>query len=161
MVVACLVALGWMVMLGVWAGQTILLPAQPALVSSLPAPVEQAAPSVVTPPPAEEQPAVADRQEAAQEAAGAASGPETSFFALQIGAFSSEERAALFAREWQGRGLATFYQEPAGGGDRFWRVFAGRHENLAAANAEVARLLKEEKLKSFVALVQASEMRQP
>lgn len=159
--IVCFCIFLWMFLLGVWAGQTILLP-----VGQLNGGVES---SVAMPAATPEKPAAASRQPQGssispldgQQESVSAPVDDSSFFALQVGAFSTEDRARNAARTWLERGFVAFYQAPAGDGDSYWRAFVGRFDELAEANALVDKLRKDENVKSFISLVPSSEVRKP
>lgn len=86
---------------------------------------------------------------------------EASFFSLQVGAFSSEDRARAAAKSWIAKGYEAFYQAPTDNGDKYWRTFVGKFNELPAANDEAEKFVDREQVKSFIALVPAAEMRMP
>lgn len=157
--VACCCLFVLLFILGIWAGQTILLPEHVFTAASInkqataTAPVAKAGSDSGQ---TERTLSAAEKKEP-----GAPYDAEASFFAIQIGAFSSEERAVRTAKSWQERGYDTFYQAPTGGGDLYWRTFLGRFNDLDEANALAEELKKKHDLKSFIALIQMSEVRIP
>lgn len=159
--VVCFCIFVWMFFLGIWAGQTILLPSQPSnVVNSNDISSGMSNGQVVIPGegrPSEERPAVSDssRQESVEDVA------ESSFFSLQVGAFSSEDRALRAASSWIAKGYEAFYQAPSDDGDTYWRTFVGKFNELSGANDEAEKFKDREQIKSFIALVPAAEMRKP
>ena len=159
--VVCICIFLWMFFLGVWAGQTILLPSQPLnVVSSKDTPSGVGNGQVAFlggESPSEEQTAASDSsgQENVEDDV------ETSFFSLQVGAFSSEERARGAANSWVAKGYEAFYQAPSDDGDIYWRTFVGKFNELSGANDEAEKFKDREQVKSFIALVPAAEMRKP
>lgn len=153
----------WMFLLGIWAGQTILLPTgSPSTISwsRVSGLLSQSRKS----PPPEPAPQADEPATPAEKAMALAAEPdyeESSFFSLQVGAFSEEARADKMAASWRQRGLDAFSLLPDEGGDGLYRVCVGRFEDLADANREASRLEETENIKSFITLVPASKARQP
>lgn len=154
----------WMFLLGIWAGQTILLPSAK---SDSPFPYSSpSSSSTHKKAPSEKSSFTAPKLAAAEQGPHepAASQPdfaEPSFFCLQVAAFKQSARAKKAVTIWRRRGYDAFLQAPDDTGDSFWRVFVGKFENLAEANALAARLEKKENAKAFIALLPASKIRIP
>ncbi|MBU0728782.1 MAG: SPOR domain-containing protein [Proteobacteria bacterium] len=87
---------------------------------------------------------------------------EQTFFSLQIAAFRDQDRAKDSVLSWRSRGHQAFLQPPDdGGGDGFWRVFIGKFEKLADANASAVKLEEEEDIRAYIALLPASKIKTP
>lgn len=154
--VVCFCIFLWMFFMGIWASQTILLPSQPSnVVNSNDISSGMSNGQVVIP--GEGRPSDSDssRQESVEDVA------ESSFFSLQVGAFSSEDRARGAANSWVDKGYEAFYQAPSDDGDTYWRTFVGKFNELSGANDEAEKFKDREQIKSFIALVPAAEMRKP
>lgn len=143
----CLCIFLWLFLLGVWAGQTVLLPSadsdsgqalesfardlwQRGRQSIEPANnkrdgqsaiIETQAKSKVKPL------AVEDEEE------------EPSFFTLQVATFDVESDAKEEVLRWQAKGFDSFFLPPMEGADYF-RVFIGHFATLSAANDKVNSL---------------------
>lgn len=148
--VVCFCIFLWMFLLGIWAGQTVLTLPQLADGS--------AAASAESPSPQEGVTAQAAKRDAASQEAAE---PEPSFFSVQVGAFSTEERAKRAVYSWRARGHKSFYQAPEGPSDSFWRVFVGKYDDLADAYALSDKFEKEENIRGYIGLVAASKIRNP
>jgi len=159
--IVCLCIFFWMFLLGIWAGQTILLPGE-QINNGLGSPVLMPGAASETAPAVPRHEAdITEPKTDGQHKVSAEPVDDESFFSLQVGAFSTEERARQTARTWLDRGYVAFYQAPAGEGDIYWRAFIGRFEELAEANALVEKLKKDENVKSFISLIPTSEVRKP
>jgi cell division septation protein DedD len=146
----------WMFLLGIWAGQTVLLPESqrsgqgPSNTEAWPGSADAGAP--VQEPPAS----------AVRETGGAAlkiEKEEASFFSLQVAAYSEQARAGRAVVEWRRRGFDAFFLLPSEGGDGLYRVCLGRFENLAEANREAERLEELEEIRAFITLVPAAKVK--
>lgn len=143
----------WMFLLGVWAGQTVLLPegqgetakAMGRFSARLWSQGQDAALPPVAPGAAK-----ADRQDDAEE--------EPSFFTLQVASYESEENAHQEVLDWQAKGEEAFLVKPRDG-SAFFRVFVGRYETLAVANEKVDQLEEAEHLQAFITLLPESGSR--
>lgn len=152
----------WLFFLGVWAGQTVLLPPEgtqsisfarltgkpdtkndkKAKAAATAAPVAKSEPA---PPP------VAAKPETV----------EPSFFCLQVGAFREQESANHAKEEWEARGHKAFIQPASENSDGLIRVFVGKFEKLSEANALAAKIDQEEGVQTYVALLPASKIHLP
>jgi cell division septation protein DedD len=191
------IVLLWMFLLGIWAGQTILLPEEggtgslsniagmPPEGGAAPAPVARvpAAPAAQTPIPilipdqdpdpvdlTPDQPATPELIPESiplpnEEAMALPAAPDhvesSSFFSLQIAAFSEAESSYKEAAAWRQRGVEAFALRPEEGGDGLYRVCVGRFAELAEANREASRLEEAENIKPFITLIPAFKARQP
>jgi len=86
---------------------------------------------------------------------------EPSFFTLQVASFKDPARAIKSLHNWRGLGYQAFLYPPDDEGEKFSRVFVGKFEDLAAANALAARLEEGEHVKAFIALLPASKISIP
>jgi len=149
----------WLFLLGVWAGQTILLPNEGT---------ESISFARLTGKPAEPKVEKARAMAPGASAVGAATAPavkqepaEPSFFTLQVGAFRESESATNAKEEWAARGYKTFVQSATENSDGLLRVFVGKFEKLSEANALAAKLDHEEGVQAYVALLPASKIHLP
>lgn len=153
----------WMFLLGIWAGQKILLPKGSG--STLSWSRVSGLMSQGGPVPARKMSAGLDAQRAKPAAKAPVSAEadeeESSFFSIQVGAFSKAGRADKAAAAWRQRGLDAFTLSPDQGGDGLYRVCVGHFKELANANREANRLEETENIKSFITLVPTSKPRQP
>lgn len=150
----------WLFLLGVWAGQTILLPSEGAqsisfarLTSTPDAKNDKGETAETPPPPAGEAttaPAVAKPEPA-----------EPSYFSLQVGAFREMESANHAKQEWEARGHKTFLQPASENSDGLIRVFIGKFEKLSEANALAAQIDQNEGVQAYIALLPASKIHLP
>lgn len=152
----------WMFFLGLWAGQTVLLPPQPAdteIEAEASAETSDEGMTQVDPQGADQQinEIFADIVEHQAEQ----TPQDKAFFTLQIGAFSTKERAMALALSWRDKGYETYYQAPGGEGDTYWRAFIGRFDELEDADVLAETLKNEENLKSFIAHVPAAKLQKP
>jgi hypothetical protein len=153
--VVCLCVLLWMFFLGVWAGQTILLPTMGDEGVTLRSAAKTQAGK--TEGHVAEIPIVAaegKKMSATAPAKSADGGP--SFFSLQIESFTDSGEASQAVSSWQARGHKAFLLAPGGEHEPFWRVFVGRFASLAEANARAAALEKEENVKVYITLLPAA-----
>ncbi len=153
LVLVSLCVLLWLFFLGVWAGQTILLPTigeegatvrseariPPAKTDTLAveAPVEAAE---VKKPPAPGKPGEAG----------------SSFFSLQVESLTDSGEAGRAVLNWQARGHQAFLLAPGGEHEPFWRIFVGRFASLTEANSQAAALEKAENVKVYITLLPAA-----
>lgn len=163
--IVCFCIFLWMFLLGIWAGQTILLPSVDSeesfslnkLTDFLP--VKEKSFDATS--------SGNNLERPAEESAtldlnnGASDISEPSFFSLQVGAFRDSEKAQKARQNWKGQGYDAFVQAPDTAEDLFWRVFVGKFKNLAEANDLAARLEKKENIKAYIALLPASKIRIP
>jgi len=156
----------WMFLLGIWAGQTIFLPSTDAAPfkfgKSASSQTPQTASSKIKPSIEPEPAKFSKAEEGPPEPAGSQPDfAEPSYFCLQVGAFSESARAEKAVQTWRSRGYNAFMQSPEDADDSYWRVFVGKFENLADANALASRLEEKEHAKAFIALLPASKIRIP
>jgi hypothetical protein len=146
----------WMFLMGIWAGQTVLLPEsnRPGMSLGLTELWHKGGEEPMTPPAELVVPLAIDTGNSVLEADYA----EPSFFSLQVAAYSEAARAGKAAAEWRHRGLDAFFLLPVEGGDGLYRVCVGKFESLAEANREAGRLEEEEDIRAFIALVSASKV---
>lgn len=150
LVTICFCIFLWMFLLGVWAGQTVLQPesqgAASQAISRFSAKVWSRGHEAALQQPAEKDKmaAAAPHHEDSDE--------EPSFFTLQVAAFENEDNARQEVLNWKARGEEAFLLEPEEGA-RFFRVFVGRFDTLAAANDKVDEFEEAENLQAFITLL--------
>jgi len=163
--VVCFCIFLWMFLLGVWSGQTVLLPSTPGkgpdMLTRMASELWQQGKATVregfVPPPDEQLDEAGPGNEAAgANGASAAGQGEPSFFSLQVGSFRDKKKAQRDVLGWQAKGQDAFFLPPEEGTDAF-RVFIGRFEKLAEANEIAARLESEEDVRAYVTLLPASK----
>ncbi|MFZ5758439.1 MAG: SPOR domain-containing protein [Thermodesulfobacteriota bacterium] len=163
-VVCCCIFL-WMFLLGVWSGQTILLPAAPgkgaAMLTGMAAGLWEKSRSLresggraVDLPATAPTAAVGDTLPSTV-ATTSSSPAEASFFSLQVGSFRDKKKAQREVLAWQAKGRDAFSLPPEEGTD-VYRVFIGRFERLADANQLAAGLEKEEEVRVYITLLPES-----
>ena len=156
----------WMFLLGVWSGQTVLLPSKPGkgpdMLTRMAADMWQKGKETIregfVPPAAEPVEDKGVGQEALMDGDMSAEGQgEPSYFSLQVGSFHDKKRAQRDVLGWKAKGEDAFYLTSEAGADNF-RVFVGRFEKLADANAVAAKLEREEDARAYVTLLPASRL---
>lgn len=146
----------WMFLLGIWAGQTVLLPSGTSdtaqalnrFASDLWARGQQGsgeARAAVEPP----------LHRGGKKQVLFADDDEPSVFSLQMGAFASKDEAQQEVLSWQAKGEDSFVLPPKDGENRY-RVFVGRFENLTEANAKVDQFEDDMQVQAFITLLPAS-----
>jgi len=175
--VVCFCIFLWMFLLGVWAGQTVLTTgryriagpaadksagrsvigqekregAQPASAAKPQSPPAKAAPAPAagkpekTPPPP---PALAGED-------------DSSYFAVQVGAFREIGYAEKALKEWRAKGYKPFSRPPEGPDDQYTRVYVGRFAEVAEARKQAESLERQEKIKPFIATIPAGSGNKP
>lgn len=153
----------WMFLFGIWAGQTVLQPQDfsdnGSLTKSLSTiwqtGMEGSASALQEPQDIAEEALQIDSSVGKEEWA---KGSELSFFSLQVASFDAEDRARDFVLNWRAKGHEAFVLAPENGkDDHYWRVFVGKFEMLADANALAARFEEEESIRVYIALLPASK----
>ncbi len=146
----------WMFLLGIWAGQTVLLPSGTSdtaqALNRFTSDLWQRG----------------KHMGAEARAAGAASlqsrgkkqvlfieEEEPSVFSLQVSAFDDQESAHQDMLSWQAKGEDSFLLPPKDGESRY-RVFIGRFENLTEANAKVDQFEDDMQVQAFITLLPAN-----
>ncbi|MEW6594014.1 MAG: SPOR domain-containing protein [Thermodesulfobacteriota bacterium] len=150
----------WLFLLGVWAGQTILLPSEGAQSISF---------ERLTSRPDSKDDKTRAMEAATQDAAEATTASpatkpepaEPSYFSLQVGAFREAELANQAKAEWEARGHKAFIQPATENSDGLMRVFIGKFEKLSEANALAAKIDQEEGVQAYIALLPASKIHLP
>ncbi len=158
--VVCFCVFLWMFLFGVWAGQTILLPATGEFALERPA-ASTSGPSLA---------GVVEQNREAESSglvefvrtgikknfSGASSNDAAaSLFSLQVDTIDDIAQAREAVLRWQARGHDAFLLEPATERDLFWRIFVGRFVKLSDANSQAALLEKEEGVKVYITLLSA------
>ncbi len=153
LVTICFCVFLWMFLLGLWAGQTVLLPSGKGDTSKA---ISRFSSKIWS-----KGQEAASRQKKAFEARSTGKGKgeagqdvegEPSFFTLQVAAYDSEDDARQEVLNWQARGEYAFSLKPEEGASLF-RVFLGRYDTLAAANEKVDQLEEAENLQAFITLL--------
>ncbi|MBU0909685.1 MAG: SPOR domain-containing protein [Proteobacteria bacterium] len=164
--VVCFCIFLWMFLLGVWSGQTVLLPSKPGkgpdmltrMASELwqqgKATVQE---GLVSPPDEQVDEAGPDKDAPVTTGVSPEGQTEPSFFSLQVGSFRDKKKAQREVLGWQAKGQDAFFLPPEEGADAF-RVFVGRFEKLAEANEVAASLENEEDVRAYVTLLPASKL---
>ncbi len=154
LVTICFCIFLWMFLLGVWAGQTVLLPsgqgdtskALSRFSSKIWSQGQEAA---------SRQKKAFEARSAAKKKAGDGAGveeEEPSYFTLQVAAYENEDDARQEVLSWQARDEEAFFLKPDDA-SLFYRVFLGRYDTLAAANEKVDQLEEVENLQAFITLL--------
>jgi hypothetical protein len=166
--VVCFCIFLWMFLLGVWSGQTVLLPSAPGkgpdMLTKMASELWQQGKATVREglAPSPDKPldeGSVDKEDAGTNGTGfSAEGQnEPSFFSLQVGSFRDKKKAQRDMLGWEAKGLDAFYLPPEEGSDAF-RVFVGKFEKLAEANEVAAQLESEEDVQAYVTLLPASKV---
>lgn len=146
----------WMFLLGIWAGQTVLLPSGTSDTAQA---LNQFASDLWQ----------RGKDLGADEARAAMPSPlhtpgkrpflvveeEPSVFSLQVGVFDRQDLANQDMLSWQAKGEDSFVLPPHDEETRF-RVFVGRFENLTEANAKVDEFADDMQVQAFITLLPAS-----
>lgn len=155
--IICFCIFLWMFLLGVWAGQTVLLPSEKGDTSkaisrfssklwSQGQEVTDRQKKALTP-----RSGVKKKRASSQED----DADEPSFFTLQVAAYDSEDDARQEKLDWLARGEDAFFLKPQKSFSRY-RVFIGHYGTLAAANEKVEQLEEAENLQAFITLLPVS-----
>lgn len=164
--IVCFCIFLWMFLLGVWSGQTVLLPSAPGkgpdMLTRMASDLWQQGKMNLPegPGPQAEGPEEETgpgREMPTASAVTAEEQPEPSFFTLQVGSFRDKKKAERDVLGWQAKGQDAFYLPPEEGTDAF-RVFIGRFEKLAEANGVAARLESDEDVRAYVTLLPAAKL---
>ncbi len=154
LVTICFCIFLWMFLLGVWSGQTVLLPSGKGdttkAINRLSSKLWSQGQEATT----RHQKTLGSRGVATKKAkAGQESEQEEpSFFTLQVAAYDSEDDARQEVLSWRARSEDAFFLPPQEGASLF-RVFLGRFDTLAAANDKVDELEEVENLQAFITLL--------
>ena len=159
--IICLCVFLWLFLLGVWAGQTVLLPSGEGnstevlqrLASDLWQRGRQANERLA--PPAAGKPAALQKQgKKTVPAQELMEEEEPSFFTLQVATYDEAADAEEEVLSWQAKGQDSFFLDPMEGADHY-RVFIGRYDTLAEANEVVNDLEENEHIQAFITLLPA------
>lgn len=151
--IICFCIFLWMFLLGVWSGQTVLLPSDKGdttkalsrLSSKLWSQGQEAA--------SRRKKEFDNRSAIIQKGKSqVAEDEEPSFFTLQVAAYDNDDDARQEVLSWQARGEDSFFLKPEEG-DSLFRVFLGRYDTLATANEKVDQLEEAENLQAFITLL--------
>ena len=80
---------------------------------------------------------------------------DSSFFAVQVGAFREAGYAEKSLKEWRDKGYKPFSRPPEGPDDQYTRVYVGRFEEVAEARKQAEAIERKEKIKPFIATIPA------
>ena len=161
----CLCVFLWLFLLGVWAGQTVLLPSAGSdsgkILQSFASDIWQRGRQAVE----KKQPERAENPVSITSTAPKKALPllaededeEPSFFTLQVATFDEEGDAEEEVLSWQAKEHDAFFLPPMEGADHF-RVFIGRFATLSEANDLVNDLEKGENLQAFITLLPAQKI---
>lgn len=146
----------WMFLLGIWAGQTVLLPSGTAdtarTVNSFASDLWQRGETMT----AEARASVpAPLQTPGKKQVKGAEDEVVSVFSLQMGSHDSREEANQDVLNWQAKGEDSFMLPPNDGENRY-RVFIGRFADLTEANAKVDEFENDMQVQAFITLLPAS-----
>ncbi len=158
--VVCFCIFLWMFLLGVWSGQTVLLPSTPGK-----------GPDVLTRMASglwqQGKDGLKEGLESGREAMGKlneagnalvedvvvlSDSKEPAFFSLQVATFRDKKEAHRSVLGWQARGQDAFYLPPEGDSEAY-RVFVGRFDKLAQANVVAAELENDEHVRAYITLL--------
>lgn len=155
----------WMFLLGVWSGQTVLLPSEPG---KGPAMLTRMASDLWL----QGKSTLQEGIDSGLEAVGghavekklrsaksviAEDSTEPSFFSLQVASFRDKKKAHRSVLGWQARGHEAFYVLPEEDSS-FYRVFIGKFDKLAEANALSSSLEEDENVRAYITLLPAAKM---
>ncbi len=147
----------WMFLLGVWAGQTVLLPSDKGDTAKA---INRFSAKIWTQGQGsakQQKKSLGTKATARKSKAGQKDDEEeASFFTLQVAAYEIENNARQEVLDWQARGEDAFFLRPKEGSSIF-RVFLGRYDTLAAANEKVDQLEEGENLQAFITLLPVTE----
>lgn len=153
--VVCFCVFLWMFLLGVWSGQTVLLPSAPGEKSDafnrLAANIWQQGKNGF------KENMDAGLSSIAETVAGNGGQEEAetpSRFSLQVASFRDKENAHRAVLGWQARGQDAFYLPPDDESS-YYRVFVGKFDTLTDANALAASLESDENVRAYVTLLPA------
>ena len=148
----------WMFLLGVWAGQTVLLPSGDGgkeqtisrFASNLWGKKNQRFPTEATMldsyhPPVKKK----NKQVVTDE--------EPSYFTLQVATFDDENDARQEMLSWHAKGEESFFLAPDDSTEYF-RVFIGRFDTLSVANEKMENLEENEHIQVFITLLSADKL---
>ena len=152
--IICFCIFLWLFLLGVWAGQTVLLPSGTGdttrAISRFSSKLWSQGQEVAS----QQKKAFTARSTTKKKGGKGldADDEEPSFFTLQVAAYDSEDGARQEVLDWQARGEDAFFFKPQDGFTLF-RVFLGRYDTLAAANEQVEQLEEVEDFQAFITLL--------
>ncbi|MCB2180571.1 MAG: SPOR domain-containing protein [Desulfobulbaceae bacterium] len=163
--VVCFCVFLWMFLLGVWSGQTVLLPSSPGkgpeMLSRMASNLWQQGKSSLKEGLESGREAVEElklgKNDQAAEDAGAADESGASYFSLQVGSFRDKKEAHRAVLGWQARGQDAFFLPPEGDSNAY-RVFVGKFEKLAKANEIAAGLESDENVRAYITLLSEEQL---
>jgi cell division septation protein DedD len=170
--VVCFCIFLWMFLLGVWAGQTVLTTGSYQIAgpvkdkpASSPVQVQEIKPTARLKPSVPEAaplPATAKSEKTVPPPPPALAGEDdTSYFAVQVGAFREASHVEEALNDWRGKGYKPFSRPPEGPDDQYTRVYVGRFEEVIEARKQAEALERKEKIKPFIATIPAGSGNKP
>jgi hypothetical protein len=163
--VVCFCVFLWMFLLGIWAGQTVLLPSS---VDNKPQAILQMASGIWQNGRPGGDSTGLDRQQkevngargvGQQEKEWAQIQPEEdSLFSLQVASFQDKKKAHRSVLGWQARGNEAFFLSPEEDSDMY-RVFIGTFGELTEANKMAAALEGDENVRAYITLLPESDIK--
>lgn len=163
--VVCFCVFLWMFLLGIWAGQTVLLPSSAdnkpqgilQMASGIWQDGKQEGDSAV---PGSQQKEVGSKRDTRpQEKEWAQIHPEEdSLFSLQVASFQDKKKAHRSVLGWQARGHDAFFLSPEEDSD-VYRVFIGTFGKLTEANKMAASLESDENVRAYITLLPESDIK--
>lgn len=146
----------WMFLLGIWAGQTVLLPSGTSdtaqVLNRFASDLWRRGKAMETDSRASVQPVL---EGMGKKQVQDAEDEEPSVFSLQVASYESSEEAEQEVLSWQARGEDSFVLPPDDAENRY-RVFIGRFENLTEANAKVDQFEDDMQVQAFITLLPAT-----
>lgn len=143
----------WMFLLGIWAGQTVLLPEEAGggkWLSNRAAGIWKQATGE-----GEAGSAVIGRDQDEPDSWGANVAADKTVFSLQVATFRGRKEAHRAVLGWQARGYEAFFLVPADDSPSF-RVFVGRYQKLTEANRVAVILEKDENVRAYITMLPGS-----
>lgn len=164
--VVCFCVFLWMFLLGIWAGQTVLLPSseenKPQAILQMASDIwqygnKQGGDSASLD--SQQKEVSNKRKPGRQEKEWSQDHPEEdSLFSLQVASFHDMKKAHRSVLGWQARGHEAFFLSPEEDSDMY-RVFVGTFEKLTEANEMAAVLESDENARSYITLLPESDIK--
>ena len=162
--VVCFCVFLWMFLLGIWAGQTVLLPSsegkKPQAILQMASKIWQygkegsnLSGSVSQQKEAE----VNEKAELREKEWSQNHSDEDSLFSLQVASFPDKKKAHRAVLGWQARGHEAFFLSPEDDSEMY-RVFVGTFAKLAEANKMAATLENDENVRAYITLLPESDI---
>jgi len=163
--VVCFCVFLWMFLLGIWAGQTVLLPSsadnKPRAILQMASGIwqdgKQGGDSADLDSQHKEAGSKKDTRQ--QEKEWAQIRPEEdALFSLQVASFQDKKKAHRSVLGWQARGHDAFFLSPEEDSDMY-RVFIGTFGKLTEANKMAASLESNENVRAYITLLPESDIK--